>query len=127
MKRLLSVVGAICVGFAAIWTVSVFLITQNATTPQAWAAGAAKVLPAARDYAKQLKSEGAPVPNQVSVNQLVAKGLVSKDDVKIFNGMDVSVSTSQDRRPDEVLIRARQTDGNEVVLLGDGSVHTEKQ
>jgi hypothetical protein len=105
----------------------VLFFTRNATTPQSWTVGAAKVLPAARDYAKLLKAEGAPVPSHVGVEQLVTKGLVSQDDLKVFAGMDVSVSTSQDGGLDEVLIRARQTDGFEVVLLGDGSVHTRRR
>jgi hypothetical protein len=87
-------------------------------------AGAVKVLPAARAYAKLLKAEGAPVPASVNVRELVARGLLQQDDLKCFAGMEVIVSTSPvDNGSDEVLIRARQPDGTELVLLANGSVH----
>jgi hypothetical protein len=86
-------------------------------------AGAGKVLPAARAYAKQLKTEGAPIPAFVNVKELVARGLLGRDDLKGLARMEVSVSTAavQDGSSG-VLIRARQPDGTEQVLLADGSV-----
>ena len=117
---------SICAAAGALWIAVVFLLTQGAATPQPWTAGAAKVLPAALNYAKVLKAEGAPVPAYVEAKQLFTRGLLGQDDLRPFAGMAVSVSTSQDRsRPDDVLIRARQWDGTEVVLLVDGSVHTQ--
>ncbi|MGO8679219.1 MAG: hypothetical protein ACLQVX_25535 [Limisphaerales bacterium] len=48
--------------------------------------------------------------------------------MKCFAGMEVNVSTSAfDSGSDAVLIRARQRDGTELVLLADGSVHEIKR
>ena len=42
--------------------------------------------------------------------------------------MEVSVSTSVDENlPDSVVIRARQPDGTEMVLLADGSVQQRRR
>lgn len=109
--------------------VVVFILLHVGTTPPARSlgAGASKIVPASRAYAKLLKAEGAPIPAFVNVKELVARGLLGQDDLKGFARMEVSVSTSADENsPSEVLIRARQADGTELVLLADGSVQEKR-
>ena len=123
MKRILLIVAVSGAGLLAVLAVILFLL-RPAPTPHAWTLGAIKVLPAAHAYAKLLKAEGVPIPTFVSVQALVARGLLAQDDLKSFAGMEVSVSTSAvDDGSREVLIRARQPDGTDVVLLADGSVN----
>jgi len=105
--------------------VVVFILLDVGTTPPArsLAAGASKIVPAGPAYAKLLKTEGAPIPAFVNVKELVARGLLGQDDLKGLARMEVSVSTSAvDDGSRGVLIRARQADGTELVLLADGSV-----
>jgi hypothetical protein len=85
--------------------------------------GATKFVPAGRAYAKLLKAEGAPIPAFVNVKELVARGLLGQGDLKGFAKMEVSVSTAPGDHLTNELVRARQSDGTELVLLADGSVH----
>jgi len=82
-----------------------------------------KLLGAARSYANELKAQHLPVPETVSLRELIARKLVADADVSGFAGMEVTVSlTADERHPQEVLIRARAADGHELVALADGSV-----
>ena len=61
----------------------------------------------------------------MSLRELIARKLLAEADVTGFTGMDVTVSlTTDESRPEEVLIRARMPDGREVVTLADGSVRS---
>ena len=122
MKRILTMVA---VSGAVLLVVLVILLHAGTTPPaKSLAAGATKIVPAGRAYAKLLKSEGAPIPAFVNVKELVARGLLGADDLKGLARTEVSVSTSAvDDGSRRVLIRARQPDGTELVLLADGSVH----
>ena len=124
MKRILTMVAVSGMVLLAVLVV-VFILLDVGTTPPAksLAAGAVTIVSAGRAYAKLLKTEGAPIPAFVNVKELVARGLLGQDDLKGLAGREVSVSTSADENgPSEVLIRARQADGTELVFLADGSV-----
>ena len=84
---------------------------------------ALKILTAARNYTTSLRVEGLPVPDSVSVQELINRHLLTASDVSGFTGMDVTVNLSADNaRPQDVLIRAHLADGQEIVTLADGSV-----
>jgi hypothetical protein len=84
---------------------------------------AVKLVAAARTYAASFSEKGLPAPASVSVEKLVASGLLNEADVLGFRGMEVTVSlTDAGTRPQDVLVRARLADGHEIVALGDGSV-----
>ena len=129
MKRILLIAAVIGAGLLAGLAV-ILILLPGATTPPARSleAGAIKMLPAAHAYAKLLKTEGATIPAFVNVQELVARGLLGHDDLKSFVGMEVSVSTSPvDDGSRDVLIRARQPDSTELVLLANGSVHERRR
>jgi hypothetical protein len=82
-----------------------------------------KIVAAAQTYAHDLEKKGLPVPASVDLKELVANNLLSREDVKGFDGMEVSISLKADEtRPGDVLMQARLKDGSQVVLMGDGSV-----
>ncbi len=84
---------------------------------------AEKIVAAAQTYAHDLAKKGLPIPASVDLKELVAKDLLSREDVKGFDGMEVSISLIADEtRPGDVLMQARLKDGSQVVLMGDGSV-----
>jgi hypothetical protein len=86
---------------------------------------AVKLLSAAQIYARDLKAKGVTVPPSVSLEELIARDLLRREDVSGFDGIEVTVSLTVDpSRPQDVLMRARLRDGHEVVALADGSVHT---
>jgi hypothetical protein len=125
VKHILISLAFLCVLFGLVWLAALLFFTHTTSTPPEWTSRAARMLPAAREYARRLKAEGAQVPPFVEVKQLVDRGLLDQDDLRAFAGTEITVSTSQStNRSDNVLIRARQPNGTEMVLLVDGSVHT---
>jgi hypothetical protein len=88
---------------------------------------APRLFAAAKAYAESFKAQGVPVPASVSLKELISRGLLTDSDVSGFAGMEVTISlTANETRPQEALVRARLTDGHEIVLLVDGSVHQVK-
>ena len=89
MKRILFIAKRallILAVFGAVVLVVIRSSGHRAATPSSWTALATKVLPAARAYAKLLKTEGAPIPTFVKVQELVAKGLLGQDDLRASLG-----------------------------------------
>jgi len=83
-----------------------------------------KVLAAARAYAADREHRGLALPASVSVRELTERGLLTAADVSGFAGMEVMVSLSPGQRSlRDVLVRAHLSDGYDVILLADGSVH----
>ena len=84
---------------------------------------APKIFTAAKRYAAGLTAQGVPIPESVSLEVLIDRGLLTEADVSGFAGLEVSVSLSaNESQPQEVLVRARLPDGREIVALADGSV-----
>ncbi|HWY76719.1 MAG TPA: hypothetical protein VN281_13940 [Verrucomicrobiae bacterium] len=85
---------------------------------------ASKIIAAARVYTAELRSRGAPLPASVTLEELIGKGYLKRDDVSGFKGVEVEVylvgNTNQPGPP--VLMRARMPDGHDMVVLSDGSV-----
>ncbi len=66
---------------------------------------------------------GESLPPTVSLNDLVAGGYLNADDVRAFEGIQVTVSTGgTNASPQRPLIHARMPDGTVIALLADGSV-----
>jgi hypothetical protein len=86
----------------------------------------AKIMNAANAYAQGLKTQGKTVPATVNLKDLIAQGLLAPNDVSGFAGMDVTVSLVIDRSHQDVLLRARLPDGQEIVAMTDGSVQQRK-
>lgn len=83
----------------------------------------ARVLKALGQYQEDLRREGKEVPGAVSLRDLVARGLLTEDDVSVFAGVDVVLSLSvEESRPQDILARAQLPGGDEVLALADGSV-----
>ena len=84
---------------------------------------ALKILTAARNYTTSLRVEGLPVPDSVSLQELINRHLLTASDLSGFTGMEVTVNLSADNtRPQDVLIRAHLADGQKIVTMADGSV-----
>ena len=63
------------------------------------------------------------LPAEVSLQDLVKGGYVNSNDVRAFEGIEVTFSThSDDGAPELVLARALAPDGQSICLLADGSV-----
>lgn len=93
------------------------------TSSQSGRVDSTKLLSAVKIYKSDLKRQGMEVPASVSLKELIIRGLLTEADVSGFSGVDVSVNLLVDEsHPQDALVRARLPDGNEITLLGDGSV-----
>jgi hypothetical protein len=120
---------AIAIGAAAAIMVAAGLIYLLAVgdTPPAKIDGL-KFVAAAGAYTRDLIAHKQPIPKSVSLKELVAHGFLKAADVAPFQGLDatlVLVSDSSD--PRNVLMRVHMSDGEDFVLLGDGSAHEERR
>ena len=74
-------------------------------------------------FTRDRQAHGAVLPPTLPLHELVASGYLKPEDVKAFEGMEVTISlTGDESRPHEARLRAKLPDGTEMVLLGDGSV-----
>jgi hypothetical protein len=96
-------------------------VARNNLTQVDWQPIAA----AATTYVRELRATKSPVPDVVSLSELVRKGYIPTNAIAGFAGAEVTFRL-QDRSeisPTDILARAVMPDGkSEVVLLGDGSV-----
>ena len=84
---------------------------------------AAKIFSAAQAYTRDLQRQGISVPPTVQLKELIDRKLLKPEDVSGFAGAEVTVSLTADPNdPRAVLIRARFPDGQEIVMLTDGTV-----
>jgi hypothetical protein len=78
---------------------------------------------AAQSYSRDHVSRGQPLPSSVSLRDLVGSGYVSAEDVRAFDGMDVTIYPMVgDAYPQSILVRVRMPDGVEIAAMADGSV-----
>jgi hypothetical protein len=97
-----------------------FLTEPETTAPKV---DGPKIIAAGRAYTRELVSRQLPIPNSVSVSDLVAHGYLKPADVAAFQGLDATLSLISDAsRPDFVIMRVRMADDSDLVLLQDGSV-----
>jgi hypothetical protein len=84
---------------------------------------ASKIVVAAWSYAGALRAKGRPVPEFVTLRELIASGFLAESAVSGLAGTEVSVNLQADpKRPKDVLLRARLADGTEFITLADGTV-----
>jgi hypothetical protein len=87
--------------------------------------GLPKLAAAVKAYAQDQRSRHQPVPAAVTVRQLITGGYISSNDVRAFDGMDVTIyPTALDRDPSSILIRVRLPDGEQIAALADGSIQS---
>ena len=77
---------------------------------------------AVRAFSHDREAHG-QVPPEVSLQDLLKGGYLLSNDVKAFNGFEVTFSTRYDNNnPQLILARAVAPDGHSICLLADGSV-----
>ena len=82
-----------------------------------------KLVLAVQRFSSEKGAAGVPLPQQISIRELVSLGYLEKQDVRGFEGMDVVISLDVDEtHAEQVLLRARLPDGTVEALMGDGSV-----
>lgn len=122
MKRNLVIVGGWLAAIVLLGTVLDMVIR-----PDPRPVNLARVLAASERYRAELEAAGQPVPDTVSLGALLERGWLRAEDIPGFAGLEVEVALRPDpARPQDVLMRARFPDGDELVALADGSVQRVK-
>jgi hypothetical protein len=63
------------------------------------------------------------MPSSVSIRDLVGSGYISAEEVRDFDGMDVTIyPMTSEAYPQSILIRVRMSDGVQIVAMADGSI-----
>src|SRR6267142_808689 len=110
------------VGFATVIAISLAFDTYWQRKQPVFK-NAPQLISALQAFAHDRVARNQPLPPSVSLPDLVAGGYLTTNDVRAFQGMEISFSTSaDDTYPQSILAVARTPDGNEIVLLADGSV-----
>ena len=81
-----------------------------------------KLVTALKSYSRDHVSRGQPLPSSVTLRDLVTGGYISTEDVRAFDGMDVTIYPTSDAEPQAILVRVRMSDGSQFVATADGSV-----
>jgi len=119
MKTKRFLIFATSITVAAIISGYLFVILK----PQTGHLDAKKITAAVQAYSRKMKSQNQTLPPSVSLQELITKGFLKHEDVGAFDGMEVTVYLAMDETtPQAVLMRARLSDGSQIVALADGSV-----
>ena len=87
---------------------------------------AAKIFTAAQTYTRTLRATHSKIPPTVNLKTLIERGFLRPNDVKSFDGLDVTISLLGDpSNPQAVLMRVHFPDGQDLVVVGDGSIQNQ--
>jgi hypothetical protein len=118
IRRLIIIAGSLVV--AAI-VICVALVSYWQRSQPAFK-DAPKLVAAAQAFSRDQAARGQPVPASVSLHELTSGGYIATNDVRAFDGMDVTVSLASETYPQSILIHVRMPDGTEIAAMADGSV-----
>ena len=81
------------------------------------------LLSAMQAYSRDFTNRGLPLPQSVSLDDLVSHGHISSNSVRAFEGVETRVWFGvRETEPQKVLMSARLADGSVSAALADGSV-----
>ena len=84
---------------------------------------APKLISALQAFSRDQAAAGRRLPPEVSMDDLLRGGYLTTNDVRAFEGMEVTFRTEADEsHPQMILARARMPDGQFICALADGSV-----
>ena len=84
---------------------------------------APKLISALQAFSRDQAAAGRRLPPEISMRDLLRGGYLTTNDVRAFEGMDVTFSTQADGSdPQMILARACTPDGQVTCLMADGSV-----
>ncbi len=114
---LLLIASAIYVGLSFYWR-----------TSQPTLQNPALLVVAARAYAHDQQARGKPVPQSVSLQDLINLGYLEAKDVHAFEGLEVTLfPAAPTDNPQSILARVKLRDGTHLAVLADGSVRQSSQ
>ena len=122
-RIILGTVLFLALGAVGWWVMTVYWDMQQ-PKPQDYA----RLVKAMQKFSRDNMAPGQAPSTSVSLQELVSSGYVSVDDVKVFSGMDVSLSVNRDvNRMEDIIIRVRFPDGNVISQSLSGMVQKSPQ
>lgn len=119
--KLSRIAGMVLAVVLAVSVAGLILLASKPATPPG-NINLPKLMEAVSAYREHLTRTGAPVPSEVSLDRLIAQGLLTSDDVSAFAGLQVTVPLATDpKNLQQVLMRVRMPDGQEIIAMNDGS------
>jgi hypothetical protein len=119
IRRLLVIA---CAGIALV-VVLVVVVSAYWERKQTPFQNAPKLISALQAFSRGQAAAGRRLPPEVSMEDLLRGGYLTTNDVRAFEGMEVTFSTEADEsHPEMILARARMPDGQFICALADGSV-----
>ena len=119
VRRLLFIVCAVVALVAIVFFASSLYWQHNQGPFQ----NAPRLIGALDAFLRDQRTAGRPLPPEVSLQDLLRGRYLAPQDVRGFEGMEVTFSTQMDAaHPQAIVVRARMPDGQFVCLLADGSV-----
>jgi len=83
----------------------------------------AAIVAAARDYTRDMRLRKQPLPNSVTLEELVALHYLKPEQAEPFRGLKATIMlSSEEHGPKVVVMRVVMPDGGEFKLMSDGSV-----
>ena len=119
IRRLLVIA---CAGIALV-VVLVLIVSAYWERKQTALHNASKLISALQAFSHDQAAAGRRLPPEISLPELLRGGYLTTNDVRAFEGMEVTFSTQADEsHPQMILARARMPDGQFICALADGSV-----
>ncbi len=116
---IILVISIIAVGLGAYVAVTAWWRPPASAPP----VEAAKLIAAVQAYSRDQQGESKPLPPSLKLRELVVGGYLTAEDVRAFEGTDVTFLLSADpSQPRAVMIRVRLRDGSQMVVLANGNV-----
>ncbi len=110
---------------ATILAAIVALAMTSCSPPQERFQDLPGLLSAMQAFSRDLTNRGQPLPQSVSLDDLVSHGYISSNSVRAFEGKEVKIwfGGLSETELQKVLLSARLRDGSVSATLADGSVH----
>jgi hypothetical protein len=118
--RRLLVIACAGVAFVVVLVLAVSAYWEGKQTPFQ---NAPKLISALQAFSRDQAAASRRLPPEISLQDLLRGGYLTTNDVRAFEGMEVTFSTQADEsHPQMILARARTPDGQVICLMADGSV-----
>lgn len=119
LKRLLAIVGLI-VTIAALTSAVLVLHWERTPSPLK---NLPKLLATFQRYSKDHAKDVHSLKDSISLQDLVAGGYLSAEDIRDYNGMDiVFYPNGNESSPQSILLSVRMPDGHQLAAMADGSI-----
>ena len=108
----------LALGAVGIVLAAVLLLSRHESTVDS-----ERLIEAVRAFGLDHNARSTPLPPSVSLSELVERKFLRVADAKPFGPAEIRISlTSDESRPNQIVIEARLADGTRIASMSDGSI-----